>query len=124
MKVLKNILIIVVLLGSLFGCEEIFFKQNQINNPVNNFEYLWSNMSQRYSLFEFKNINWDSIYSVYRPQVDQSTPNDLLFDIMAEGQMVAESFDVVATAGGTRTATTFTFQVPGQGDKLNLQLQN
>ena len=84
MKVLKNSFLIIAFIVVLFGCEEVFFKQNQVNDPVNNFEYLWTNMSQRYSLFEFKNINWDSIYSVYRPQVNQSTPNDQLFDIMAE----------------------------------------
>ena len=68
----------------LVGCEEIFFEKDQVNDPVNNFDYLWTNMSERYSLFDYKGIDWDSVYSVYRPMVSHNTPNDQLFDIMAE----------------------------------------
>ncbi len=84
MKYLKNILFVGLVVGTTIGCEEVFFEQDQTNDPVNNFEYLWTNMNQRYSLFEFKNIDWDSVYSQYRPQVDEFTPNHRLFDIMAE----------------------------------------
>jgi len=73
-----------ILIALLWSCEELFLEKDAANDPESNFEYLWNNMSQRYSLFEFKGIDWDSIYAVYRPQVNAQTPNDELFDIMAE----------------------------------------
>lgn len=84
MKALKKLLLIPSLAILMMSCEEIFFEKDEVNDPVSNFDYLWTNMSQRYSLFEFKNIDWDSAYSVYRPRVQASTQNDELFAIMAE----------------------------------------
>ena len=84
MKTTTIISHISLLAMGLVGCEEILFKKDQVNDPVNNFDYLWTNMSERYSLFEYKSINWDSVYAVFRPRVNQNTPNDQLFDIMAE----------------------------------------
>lgn len=58
-------LIILVLLSS---CEKESFGQ-KTNTPTHNFELLWNEFDQYYGSFEAKGIDWDSLYSVYRPQV-------------------------------------------------------
>ena len=52
-------------------------------SPVANFDTLWSEYSLRYSFFELKHINWDSLYNVYRPQITGTTTNTQLFGIMS-----------------------------------------
>ncbi|HLP16794.1 MAG TPA: S41 family peptidase, partial [Bacteroidota bacterium] len=51
--------------------------------PEANFEDLWKQFDTRYSFFEVKNINWDSLYAVYRPRVTSTTTNAELFAIMS-----------------------------------------
>ena len=53
------------------------------NAPELNFETLWSEYDTRYSFFGLKKINWDSLHSVYRPQVTEMTGDPALFQIMA-----------------------------------------
>jgi carboxyl-terminal processing protease len=64
------------------SCQDLFFNPEPRDTPQENFDLLWNEFDQLYSLFEIKHINWDSLYTVYRPQVDGSTPAQL-FNIMA-----------------------------------------
>ena len=66
------------------GCEEIFFKPDTGQDPVTNFDYVWNAFSERYSLFEYKNIDWDSVYSVYRPRVSDSSTDEELYNVLSE----------------------------------------
>ncbi|MGE5430231.1 MAG: S41 family peptidase [Syntrophomonadaceae bacterium] len=52
-------------------------------SPEVNFETIWKEFDTRYSFFEVKKINWDSVYSVYRPQVKKNTTDAELFQIMS-----------------------------------------
>lgn len=52
-------------------------------SPEVNFERIWKEFDLRYSFFEVKKINWDSVYSVYRPQVKSNTLGGELFQIMS-----------------------------------------
>ena len=64
--------IVFVVLGlscSLYSCEKLFIKPDKENTPINNFELLWKDFDENYSFFEYKKINWDSLYNVYRPLV-------------------------------------------------------
>ncbi len=57
---------------------------NSINaNPELNFETLWKEFDLRYSFFEIKKINWDSLYSFYRPKINSTTSSADLFNTMA-----------------------------------------
>ncbi|MGA7722536.1 MAG: S41 family peptidase [Ignavibacteriaceae bacterium] len=64
---------------------EIFFVplKSTNNSPVANFDTLWSEFNLRYSFFELKNINWDSLYNLYSPRITASTSNQALFNIMS-----------------------------------------
>lgn len=53
-------------------------------SPTINFDTLWKEFDNRYSFFEIKKINWDSLYAVYRPQVTSQTSDNQLFQIMSQ----------------------------------------
>lgn len=52
-------------------------------SPEVNFEEIWKEFDARYSFFTVKKINWDSVYSFYRPQVKSNTTDGELFQIMS-----------------------------------------
>ena len=66
------------------SCEEVFIEADPKNDPLVNFDFLWSELDQKYSFFDFKKIDWDSVYNVYRPQVNSSTSREELFNVMAD----------------------------------------
>ena len=52
-------------------------------SPEANFETLWKEFDTRYSFFEIKHINWDSLHTIYRAQVTSATTDAQLFQIMS-----------------------------------------
>ncbi len=66
------------------SCEKLLIEKDENNTNENNFELLWTTLDRNYSFFEFKRIDWDSIYMVYRPQINNSLSDRELFDKMAE----------------------------------------
>jgi hypothetical protein len=80
---MKKILIYILLLLPLAGCEEVFIEKNPTNDPISNFDILWRELDQKYTFFEYKGINWDSVYRIYRPQIRQDMSREELFDVMA-----------------------------------------
>lgn len=65
------------------GCEEIFIEQDPKDDPVTSFDILWKELDRKYSFFDHKGINWDSVYTVYRPQVHSNMSREALFEVMA-----------------------------------------
>ncbi|MFT6822056.1 MAG: carboxyl-terminal processing protease [Myxococcota bacterium] len=67
----------VLVLGLLSGCFS-----TPPNTPTENFELLWADFDAHYGLFPVKeNIDWDTQYDTYRPQVSDSTTPEELADI-------------------------------------------
>ena len=56
----------------------------EVNDPVENFEHLWKTFDRHYGIFLPKKIDWNLLYSVYRPKVTPETTDDELFDIMSQ----------------------------------------
>ena len=62
------------------------------NNYRENFDALWEIVDTRYCYLETKNINWDSIYTVYEQRLATDTVSEIaFFDAMAS--MLAELKD-------------------------------
>jgi C-terminal processing protease CtpA/Prc len=73
----------IVLAACIFSsCEKLLFEENTSNEPIKNFEVLWKEFDLNYSYFEYKKVNWDSIYNVYRPLVSDNTSDKELFNIL------------------------------------------
>jgi carboxyl-terminal processing protease len=65
---------------SLFSCDKMFLGEEEPDNPVNNFDCLWHDYNDMYGLFLVKNVNWDSLYDVYRPMIDDNSTDRELYD--------------------------------------------
>ena len=51
-------------------------------DPEKNFEELWTTFYKRYPFFDIKNVDWQKLYDLYRPQVTPTTTEDELFDTL------------------------------------------
>jgi hypothetical protein len=51
------------------------------DSPEVNFEHFWSMFAENYAFFDLYDIDWDSVYETYRPQVNAETTNTELFEM-------------------------------------------
>ena len=88
------------------------------NLNVEDFEAAWERVNTVYPYLEYKQINWDSIYTVYKPRAEQAK-GDEIYTVLIE--MLGELRDMhvyVKTAGG-RSISTYYAQ---DGLKINTHL--
>jgi carboxyl-terminal processing protease len=82
-KYLRLLLVMIVpCLFIMASCEEDLIGTEQVNTPVNNFEYFWKTLDTHYGLFEVKQIDWNQLYSEYRPQVNDQMTDDELYNVL------------------------------------------
>lgn len=77
------LLIAIILSATLLSCENLFIKPDPANTPTNNFELLWREVNERYTFFDYKNIDWDASYKKYRPMVNDNMSERELFKVLA-----------------------------------------
>lgn len=73
------------------GCEKFFMDADPGNKPIDNFEILWNTIDTKYALFPYKQVDWDSIYGIYRAKIYPQMGNTALFNDL--GQMLLELKD-------------------------------
>lgn len=56
-------------------------QQQEIDDPIKNFEALWITFQERYANFALKQIDWEQIYQEYQPQITPQTTNIELYEI-------------------------------------------
>ncbi len=61
------------------SCTDIFFPPEPSNTPEDNFEIFWNDFDRYYPFFEYKHLQWDSIYRVKRPLITPATSDAELF---------------------------------------------
>jgi hypothetical protein len=82
MKIVTVFIIIVIGLIS-NACEKVYFNEKS-DNPEYIFDCCWKEVDQNFSFFSYLNLNWDSVYSVYRPKVKPNTSSKELLQILGE----------------------------------------
>ncbi len=88
----RNGLAVVLGLILLGGCEQLFYDDVPApNDRLAIFDALWQTVDERYSFFDFKNIDWQEVRSRYRPRAAQVATNLELFDLL--GDMLGELRD-------------------------------
>lgn len=80
----------VLMLFLLMGCEQVLIEKDPANNAEENFDLLWRTVDEKYSYFNYKNIDWDSVYAIYRPRVYDGMPQQELFTLMADMLYILE----------------------------------
>jgi carboxyl-terminal processing protease len=73
----------IILFLVLTGCKKVLFGEDPANTPENNFEIFWNDFDKNYSQFQVRNINWDSVYTLYRPGITSYTTEDQLYHVLA-----------------------------------------
>ena len=84
-KSLLNIGLGLVFIGSLLSsCEEAFFEKTPSSSPSSIFDQAWHFADQEYTFFEYKNLNWDSVYDAFKPLVRENMDEEELFEVIAD----------------------------------------
>ena len=84
-KTILSVLIFLVL--TQVTCTDLLVTSPETNLNIQDFEAAWKRINDVYPYLEFKKINWDSIYSVYRPRVENAEGDEffpVLGDFLAE----------------------------------------
>lgn len=82
---------ILILMALISSCEFIIQPNDPQQRPNDLFEHLWTDIHNRYTFFEEKQIDWQAVKDQYRTKIhDALTPHEL-FDIL--GDMLAELED-------------------------------
>jgi hypothetical protein len=79
------------LLLFLASCSRLFFGPDVKGTPTECFDYLEYEVGRRYSLFETKGLEWDSILATYRPMIHDTMSGEELLDVL--GALVGELQD-------------------------------
>ncbi len=72
---------------SLMACEGIIVTAPESNQNMKDFEAAWNRVKSVYPYLEFKKIDWDSIYTVYRPRAENANGDEIyqvLHDMLFE----------------------------------------
>jgi hypothetical protein len=81
---MKAIMISSVIIIMFTSCQKALIGSTTSNTPVNNFESMWKGYDELYGMFTVKNINWDSLHDVWKPQVTGNTSNQQLYTVLSE----------------------------------------
>ncbi|MCI0515929.1 S41 family peptidase, partial [candidate division KSB1 bacterium] len=85
---MRKLLILLVLLASLqINCGDLIVQPPASNHNIADFEVAWKAIDQVYPLFEYKKIDWDRIYTVYRQRTEAAAGDEfyqVLFDLLKE----------------------------------------
>jgi len=68
-----------------------FHEDDYGNSKRENFELLWKIIDEKYCFFEYKDIDWNDIYTRYSERITEDMPTESFFDLM--GEMLAELKD-------------------------------
>ncbi len=83
-RTLIQYFILLVVLSLASSCEKLLMQPDPANTPMNNFQVLWDNLDRKYSFFTYKNVDWDSIYDMYYPLINDELQDTSLFRILGE----------------------------------------
>lgn len=72
-----------VILLALTSCETLFFTAVPSSNNAAVFDAMWNNVNEKYSMFEFKNIDWHTIRTTYRDLAIAAKTDEELFGVLS-----------------------------------------
>lgn len=72
----------VVVAVALNSCDAIFLHEKD-PTPTEVFDEFWEAVDRRYVCFSNKDVDWDGVYSKYRPQISDRTDEEELFSVLS-----------------------------------------
>jgi carboxyl-terminal processing protease len=79
----KSIYFLACLVVFLSGCTKALLSDTPDNEPEAIFETFWQQINKNYSGKDVRPVNWDSLYTVYRPQITPQTTDNQLITIFS-----------------------------------------
>jgi len=76
----------VLFILAIVGCEDMIVKAPESNKNIEDFDFAWQKINEVYPLLEYKKIDWDSIYTVFRPRAERAKGDEIyqvLHDLLA-----------------------------------------
>ena len=83
----------------LASCEKVLMPESKDADAVEVFDELWKALDGGYGNFEFKRVNWDSVYRVYKPKVSPSLEDDALYSVCASMLQIFKDPEIKLDAG-------------------------
>ena len=77
----KIYLALLVILATLASCVD---EQEHENTPQGNFEALWQIIDEHYCFFDYKDIDWNSIYNIYKVRASDNINREQLFEVLTD----------------------------------------
>lgn len=77
-------ILLIILTIAFCSCESLFIKKDPANNPVTSFEEMWKTVDEKYPFFEFKNINWQTVYDTTRPKISEDMNTRELYNVLSD----------------------------------------
>jgi hypothetical protein len=84
MNKIKCSLSILLFLLVIYGCDAMLMEPDPANTPEENFEIFWKDFDMYYAQFSIRHIDWDSVYTLYRPQITSTTSDRQLYNIFSD----------------------------------------
>jgi len=105
MKGRAGIIVIVGLMVILAGapaCQNLIVKSPDSDLNVEDFEAAWSAIDSDYSYLEFKQIDWDSIYTEFRPRAEAARGDEFISVLHDLLYQLRDAHAYYVTPGGSR----------------------
>ena len=80
----KNSLLAALTVLLLAGCERMLIGPDPEDTAGSNFDVLWKTLDEKYGLFPVTDVDWNSLYGLYRSQIDESTTDNELWNICCQ----------------------------------------
>ncbi len=102
---LKPLLFCIALWPLLGGCGDLLVNDASSGRNVEEFEAAWKLADRFYPFFQFKNIDWDSLHAVYRPQAEAARGDEIYFVLYDLFSRLKDGHIEIRTEGGFPVAT-------------------
>lgn len=119
----RNLFVTVLAVQTFFlcGCKKSDEKFSK-HNPVSVFNEAWKVLDQRYSMFSVKQVDWDSVYQIFSPQVSNNISDKDLFGVISNMLAVLKDGHVsLYSAKDTFTYELFHTAFPDNFNYSNIQ---
>ena len=78
---MKKYILIFFCLSLFIGCVD---EEERPNTPEGNFEALWKIMDEHYCFFDYKNVDWNAVYNIYKVRARGDINHEQLFEVLTD----------------------------------------
>jgi len=78
---MKKYFILFFCLSLFIGCVD---EEERPDTPEGNFEALWKIMDEHYCFFDYKNVDWNSVYNIYKVRARGDISREQLFEVLTD----------------------------------------